>query len=217
MPHLRIPRLKRLPWNASDTDPAWNALPAVEIGPEKSWQGKSDGPDDLSGSFRVAHDGKTLFVEVRVRDDHLVSNIAPDDIKGHWRSDSVEICIDPSAGAEHTLGSWKAGVFPFDSAGKVRGARDADADPGPLECHSPGTRLLSQRTSGGYLIRAAIPFREAGLKAGRPPRAGFNVLLYDGDKSNAAPGENINRTRLAWSPRSGVQGRPEDWGRVDFE
>jgi hypothetical protein len=43
---------------------------------------------------------------------------------------------------------------------------------------------------------------------------GFNVLIYDGDKADAAPGENINRSRLAWSPRSGVQGRPEDWGRA---
>ncbi len=217
VPHLRIPRAKRLQWNASDTDPAWRALPAVEIAPGKSWQGKSDGPDDLSGSFRVAHDGKTLFVEVRVRDDHVVSNIAPDDIKGHWRSDSVEICIDPAAGAEHTLGCWKAGIFPFDSAGNVRGARDADANPGPLEKHSPGTRLLSWRTADGYAVRAAIPFAEAGLGLSRKRRAGFNVLLYDGDKTNAAPGENINRTRLAWSPRPGVQGRPEDWGRVDFE
>jgi len=43
-----------------------------------------------------------------------------------------------------------------------------------------------------------------------------NVLIYDGDKADAAPGENINRVRLAWAPRSGVQGRPEDWGRLDL-
>jgi hypothetical protein len=206
-----------LPWSVADADPAWDALPGVEIGPGKSWQGKSDGADDLSGVFRVAHDGRTLFVEVRVRDDRVVSNIAPDDIKGHWRSDSVEICIDPAAGAEHTLGCWKAGIFPFDSAGVVRAARDADADPGPVEKHSPGARFLSWRTASGYVVRASVPLREAGFAPGRPGRAGFNVLLYDGDKADAAPGENINRTRLAWAPRPGVQGRPEDWGRIDFE
>jgi len=43
------------------------------------------------------------------------------------------------------------------------------------------------------------------------------VLIYDGDKAGAAPGENINKSRLAWAPRSGVQGRPEDWGRADLE
>lgn len=42
-------------------------------------------------------------------------------------------------------------------------------------------------------------------------------MVYDGDKRDAAPGENINQSRLAWAPRSGVQGRPEDWGRIDLE
>lgn len=217
VPHLRIRRVKSLPWSNTDTETAWSSLPPVEIGPEKSWQGKSDGPEDISGTFRVAHDGKTLFVEVRVRDNRIVSNIAPDDIKGHWRSDSVEICIDPSAGAEHTLGCWKAGIFPFDSTGVVRAARDADANPGPVEKHAPGTRLVSWKTADGYAIRVAIPLAEAGFAKGRPRRAGFNVLIYDGDKADAAPGENINKTRLAWAPRPGVQGRPEDWGRIDFE
>lgn len=217
VPRLKVPRLKRLPWTGSDTDPIWAGLTPIPIDATQSWQGKSDGPTDFSGSFRMAHDGASLFVEVRVSDNIVVSNITPNDIKGHWRSDSVEICIDPSAGAEHTLGCWKAGVFPFDSTGKVRGSRDADAKPGPLETASPGTRLLSWRTGAGYALRIAIPLKEAGLNPARLKRAGFNILLYDGDKVGAAPGENINRTRLAWAPRPGVQGRPEDWGRIDFD
>ena len=217
VPSLKVPRVSRLPWNSLAEDPAWKALPATPIGPELSWQGRSDGASDCSGQFRLAHDGKTLWVEIQVQDDRVVSNIEPNDIKGHWRSDSVEVCVDPSAGAEHTLGCWKAGLFPFDHTGQVRGARDADADPGPLERHSPGTRLLSWRTVGGYTIRAAIPLKEAGLSGKRGSRASFNVLIYDGDKADAQPGENINRTRLAWSPRPGVQGRPEDWGRIVLE
>ncbi len=217
VPSLKVPRVSRLPWNSLPEDPAWKTLPATPIGPDQSWQGRSDGASDCSGQFRLAHDGKTLWVEIQVQDDRVVSNIEANDIKGHWRSDSVEVCVDPSAGAEHTLGCWKAGLFPFDRAGQVRGARDADADPGPLERHSPGTRLLSWRTEGGYTIRAAIPLKEAGLSGKRGSRAGFNVLIYDGDKADAQPGENINRTRLAWSPRPGVQGRPEDWGRIVLE
>jgi len=217
IPFLTIPRVSPLPWNRHADDPAWASLPSIAIGPESSWQGRSDRDSDCSGRFRVAHDGKNLWVEVRVADTVVVSNIDPDDIKGHWRSDSVELCVDPGAGAEHTLGCWKAGIFPFDRSGQVRGARDADADPGPLERHSPGTRLLSWRTPEGYTIRAVIPLQELGLRGKRGTRAGFNVLIYDGDKADALPGENINRTRLAWSPRPGVQGRPEDWGRIVLE
>lgn len=217
VPWLRVPRVAAPPWNSRDDDPAWMALPVTAIGPELSWQGQADDASDCSAGFRVAHDGRHLWVEVRVRDNRVVSNIEPDDIKGHWRSDSIELCLDPAAGAEHTLGCWKAGIFPFDRTGRVRGARDADADPGPLERHSPGTRLLSWRTADGYAIRAAIPLAEAALKGRRGTLAGFNVLVYDGDQADARPGENINRTRLAWSPRPGVQGRPEDWGRIELQ
>ena len=217
VPSLKVPRVAALPWNTREADPAWTALPTTAIGPKLSWQGHPDSAADCSARFRVAHDGRDLWVEVQVRDDSVVSNIEPDDIKGHWRSDSVELCVDPASGAEHTLGCWKAGIFPFDRTGRVRGARDADADPGPLERHSPGTRLLSWRTTDGYAIRAAIPLRELGLKGRRGTGAAFNVLIYDGDKADARPGENINRTRLAWAPRPGVQGRPEDWGRIELE
>jgi hypothetical protein len=48
-------------------------------------------------------------------------------------------------------------------------------------------------------------------------RLGFNLIIYDGDKADALPGENINKSRLAWSPRPGVMGRPEDWGRIDLK
>jgi hypothetical protein len=128
----------------------------------------------------------------------------------------VEMCLDPDAGAEHTLGCYKLGIFPFDSSGVVRAARDADANQGPVEETAPGTRIASWRTSDGYRLKAAIPFAEIGLKAGAR-RLGFNLIIYDGDKADALPGENINESRLAWSPRPGVMGRPEDWGRIDLE
>ena len=196
----------------------WAALPAHAIAPALTWQGTVANAADCSGEFRVAHDRTNVFVEVRVRDDRVVSNIEPNDIKGHWRSDSVELCFDPRTGAEHTLGCYKVGIFPFDTAGTVRAARDADANPGEIAESAPGTRLVSWKTEDGYAIRAMIPFAEIGLRPTKDEREfGFNVLIYDGDKPDAAKGENINRSRLAWSPRPGVQGRPEDWGRARLE
>jgi LmbE family N-acetylglucosaminyl deacetylase len=219
VPKLGIPRVASgLPLSTNDTEFAWAALPSHEIPSTNTWQGTVASAADLGARFRIAHDATTVYVEVRVTDDIVVSNIAPDDIKGHWRSDSVELCFDPVAGAEHTLGCYKLGIFPFDSTGRVRAARDADANAGPIESTAPGTRLASWRTPEGYAIRAAIPLSEIGFKpAPNNGRIGFNVLVYDGDKRDAAPGENINKSRIAWAPRPGVQGRPEDWGRADFE
>ncbi len=199
------------------TDAGWDRVPELHIGATQTWQGKVANDDDNSARFRIAHDGKTLFVDVHVQDDIVVSNIATNDIKGHWRSDSIEICVDPTPGSEHTMGCYKLGIFPFDTTGTVRAARDADANQGPAEETAPRTRLTSWRVPGGYHVRAAIPMGELGVEVASTKRLGFNLLIYDGDKRDALPGENINKSRLAWAPRSGVMGRPEDWGRIDLE
>lgn len=201
---------------AVDAETGWSEIPAIAITGAALFQGKVASPADCSATMKIANDARFLFTEIVVTDDTLVTNIAPDDIRGHWRSDSVEICIDPG-GSEHTLTCFKLGIFPFDTNGLVRAARDADANQGPVEETAPGTRLFSERLADGtgYRIRAAIPLAEAGISPdGEADTIGFNVIVYDGDKADAAPGENINEARIAWSPRPGVQGRPEDWGRV---
>jgi hypothetical protein len=216
VPHGKIVRLKTAP--AMDgSQNGWSNIVSVAITPSDLVQGKVADEADSSAHFRLAHDGATLFVDIEVKDDHIVSNIAPNDIRGHWRSDSVEICVDPSAGAEDTMSCFKLGIFPFDTTGRVRAARDADANQGPIEETAPGTRIVSQRTADGYRIQAAIPFREMGVFLEKSRRIGFNIIVYDGDKTDAAIGENINKSRIAWAPRAGINGRPEDWGRVDIE
>ena len=215
VPQTRVARVKSSP-SLDGTTRGWETLSVLAISPTNLVQGKVADEADSSATFRLAHDGKTLFVDVQVKDDVVVTNIAPNDIKGHWRSDSVEICLDPIGGSEHTMGCYKLGIFPFDTTGVVRAARDADANQGPVEETAPKTRLISRRSADGYRIQAAIPFDEIGLPRGKK-RLGFNLIIYDGDKRDAAPGENINKSRIAWAPRSGVQGRPEDWGRIDLE
>ena len=214
VPRLEIRKIEGLGLGTDMADAAWRGIPAVVIPHTNTWQGVVTNASDVSATFRAAHDGQNLWLEVRVVDDVVVSNIAADDIKAHWRSDSVEVCIDPEGGAEHTLGTFKVGMFPFDSAGKARGARDADRRPGGIEETAPGMGLVSARTPDGYMVRMRIPWSLAGVDAVKGGWVGFNVLVYDGDKVDAAPGENINRARLAWAPRPGVQGRPEDWGRM---
>jgi hypothetical protein len=216
VPLAKVVRVMHAP-ALDGTDAGWADVAAHEIGPTSVAEGKVRDSADSSARFRLAHDGTTLFVDIDVADDVVVSNITPNDVRGHWRSDSVEICVDPAGGAEHTLACFKVGVFPFDSTGVVRAARDADANQGPLEETAPGMRVVSKRTAGGYRIQASIPLREMGIDPAAHARAGFNVIVYDGDKRDAAPGENINKSRIAWSPRPGVQGRPEDWGRIELE
>lgn len=215
LPKATVPRAKSSP-PMDGSARGWENATSIDFAATNLVQGKVADAADSSAIIRVAHDGRTLFVDVQVKDDVVVTNIEPNDIKGHWRSDSVELCFDPAAGAEHTMGCYKLGIFPFDTTGVVRAARDADANQGPAEETAPRTRFVSRRAADGYRIQVAIPFEEIGLKRGQR-RLGFNVIVYDGDKRDAALGENINKSRIAWAPRSGVQGRPEDWGRMDLE
>jgi hypothetical protein len=203
------------PPDLAQASSAWERAAVLAITPDQRVQGKTEGPRDSSGDVRVLYDDEFLYTEVRVRDDRVVSNIAPNDIRGHWRTDAVEICVDPTAQSEHTLTCFKVGIFPFDQTGATRAARDADALQGPIEETAPKMRVEAERDSDGYTLRAAIPWESIGLD--RPEAGhtlGFNVILYDGDKAEAATGENINESRLAWAPRPGVQGRPEDWGKL---
>jgi LmbE family N-acetylglucosaminyl deacetylase len=216
LPRAQVTRVNEPP-SLDATDHGWETLPIFEITPTQLVEGHVKDDADSSAKFRIAHDGRTLFVDVQVKDDVVVTNIAPNDIKGHWRSDSVEICVDPVGGSEHTFGCYKMGIFPFDTTGVVRGERDADAHQGPIEETAPGARLRSFRTPDGYRIKVSIPFAELGLNYPQRRGLGFNLIIYDGDKADAALGENINKSRIAWSPRAGVQGRPEDWGRLELQ
>ena len=200
------------------TEDGWPRVEPIAIAPAQLVQGKIRDAADNSGEMRLGYDDRRLYVDLIVRDDVVVSNIAPNDIRGHWRSDSVEICIDPTGTSEHTLTCFKVGIFPFDETGATRAARDADAKQGPIEETAPGMVVSGARLKDGYRIQTGIPWETLGVEH---PQAGmtlgFNVILYDGDKADAATGENINESRLAWSPRRGVQGRPEDWGRLRLE
>src|SRR5690606_8804598 len=100
----------------------YEAHDAYEIAHTNLWEGSTTDAADLSANFSVAYDDDFLYVAVNVTDDTVVSNIAPNDVKGHWRSDSVEITIDPygPGASEHTLTTFKTGIFPFDTEGNVQ-------------------------------------------------------------------------------------------------
>lgn len=196
----------------------WEGIEAHAISSGHIWSGSVPGGDaDCSAVFRTAYDRTNLYVAVDVRDDVVVCNIAPDDVKGHWRSDAVEICVDPSGRSDNTLTVFKAGIFPGTTAGREpRAARDADARQGVIEKTAPGMRVASRFTGRGYIIETAIPWSD--MPGGTGPPAGesigFNVIIYDGDEADAGPGANIGKARLAWSYRPSAQALPYYYGRA---
>jgi hypothetical protein len=161
------------------------------------WEGRNP---SCSGRFRLNLVDQSLQVEVQVEDDQLVSDLPPRENRAHWRSDAVEITVDPSGNSEDTTSTFKLGVVVKNTAGRPMAARDADAHPGPWS--GP---IQAKYQAKGYQLRLDLPLRD--LPAPLAKEFGFNVLLYDAD-----PGQSP--TRLAWSAWETVQGWPELWGRV---
>jgi LmbE family N-acetylglucosaminyl deacetylase len=222
VPTTMISRLaERLPVDADVAKWESTKIQPTSIGHANAARGSVAGPQECSGRFFAGYDASGLQVLVEVTDDTVACNIAPDDIKAHWRSTSVELCLDPSPRSENTFTTLKLGIFPQDTSGVVRAARDADAHPGPLEQIHSQIKLASRITATGYVVEAHIPWAEAGIPAGRGARSGdelgFNVILYHAGKKDARVGEDIGKSRLAWSYWPGVPGRPEVWGVAYLE
>ena len=166
VPALEVRRLRTpLP---VDADPShWrNATVApVAIPHTNVFQGRVKDAQECSGRFFLGYDDDGLQVLVEVTDDTVAANITPDDIKAHWRSTSVELCLDPAPRSENTFTTFKLGIFPRDTTGTVRAARDADARPGPLEQIHSKVEIASRPTPTGYTVEARVPWSETGRAA----------------------------------------------------
>jgi LmbE family N-acetylglucosaminyl deacetylase len=222
LPQLRVKRLPH-PLSVDADTRKWETaqIAPIAIPPSNTAQGTPGSAKEASGRFWIGYDAGGIQVLVEVTDDTVVNNIAPDDIKAHWRSTSTEICLDPAPRAENTFGTLKLGIIPADTAGHVRAARDADANPGPVDKKEPDIRLASRRTTDGYVVEAHIPWKALRMLPQYRPvkgrKLGFNVILYHAGKRDARVGEDVNKSRLAWSFWSGVWGRPEVWGTAVLE
>lgn len=178
------------------------------------WEGDDpDSLEDASGTAWLAYDENGIYVAVEVSDDAKGTVLTQDDAKRHWRTDSVEIAIDPLGTAENTSATFKIGVFPETQEGGPAAARDADAHQGPVSETAPGLEVASSVSEpySGYVIETFIPF-EALPAPVDPDSMAMNIFIYDSDTQDLT-----GQTRLGWSVWGGVQGDPYRWGHVNLE
>ncbi len=189
-----------------------------EIGPQDVWWRRpAKDAADLSADFFIGYDAKFLYVGIHVRDEMVVCNIAPDDVKAQLRSDAIGITVDPSGASRDTSTTLQAAAFPCTTSGfGARGFRDADARQGLMEETAPGMQLASKRTADGYDVEAAIPWSAMPKQPVPGDEIGLNIVLYDGDDKDARVGANISETGLAWAAFEwdGKQALPYLWPRV---
>jgi hypothetical protein len=177
------------------------------------WEGEDpESPQDASGTAWLTWDDNGIYVAVEVTDDTLGTVLPRDDAKRHWRTDSVEIAIDPLGTAENTSATFKVGVFPTTEEGGPAAYRDADAFQGPVAETAPGFEVASTVSEPytGYVLETFIPY-DALPAPVDPDNMAMNIFIYDSDTQDLT-----GQTRLGWSTYGGVQGDPYRWGHVNL-
>jgi LmbE family N-acetylglucosaminyl deacetylase len=217
LPTLEISRLSQAPRVDGDLSDMSNFAGDIITHQDLWWRREPNGESDSSASFHVAYDEKNLYVGVDVRDDAVVCNIAPDDVRAQLRSDAVGITIDPSGMSRDTSTVIQAAAFPCTTEGfQARGFRDADANQGIMEETAPGMQVSSRKTDAGYTLEFAIPWAVMPEKPAPGDEIGMNIVIYDGDQKDARVGANISESGIAWAAFQwgGKQALPYLWPRV---
>ena len=180
------------------------------------WEGEPcSSPQDCSATARISQHGGELHALVDVRDDVPGTRLAPADCKRHWRTDAVELALDPFGRSENTSSTFKLGVLPRTDNPAAGNPpcfeRDADNQQGPGPRTAPGTRVAATSHPGGYSVEVSVPL--ADLPGGYDPRhLGMDLLVYDSDTQ-----DKTGQTRIGWSSWPGVQGDPYRWGRARLD
>jgi LmbE family N-acetylglucosaminyl deacetylase len=179
--------------------------PALDI--SRLWEGTAcSSAADCSGTAKVAWNGDTLYLLVQVKDDVMGTRLPASDCKRHWRTDSVEVTVDPRGTSENTSTTFKTGILPVTAEGPPCFERDADNRQGAGDQTAQGMRVASKVSSGEYAVEMAIPM-ELLPGAVDPGHLGLNILVYDSDTQ-----DKTGQTRIGWSTWGGVQGDPYRWG-----
>jgi LmbE family N-acetylglucosaminyl deacetylase len=208
LPSTAVPQAASAPTVDGVESPGEYAGQSLDV--SRVWEGEAcTSAADCSATAKAAWRGDDLYVVVHVTDDILGTKVTPGDCKRHWRTDSVEITLDPRGTAENTSTTFKTGIFPTTTAGTACFERDADNRQGDAST-APGMQVASVVSSPyvGYTIETRIPLENLPA-AVDPQHLGLNVLVYDSDTQDLT-----GQTRLAWSPYGGVQGDPYRWGHA---
>ncbi|MFC4224457.1 sugar-binding protein [Lysinibacter cavernae] len=178
------------------------------------WEGSAcTSAADCGGQAYMTRSGDDIYIAVNVIDDTLGTVLAENDCKRHWRTDSVEIALDPAGNSENTSTTFKAYVFPTTQGGQACFGRDADNNQGEGAAVAPGMEVATSVNEPytGYVVETKIP--ASALPSTIDPSAmGLNIFVYDSDTQDLS-----GQTRLGWSTWGGVQGDPYRWGVATFD
>ncbi|TCP54951.1 alpha-galactosidase-like protein [Tamaricihabitans halophyticus] len=210
VPRTEIPQAAQQPnVDGQATD---GEYPGPELDLSGYWEGEEcASAQDCSATAQLSWHSDTLYALVNVVDDKPGNRLPEADCKRHWRSDSVELTIDPAGDSENTSSTMKLAAFPATADGGPCYFRDADNHQGGPDT-APGVEIASEVSEPyeGYTVELAVPLDEVPGPID-PEALGLNLLVYDSDTQ-----DNVGKTRIGWSTWGGVQGDPYRWGQASL-
>jgi hypothetical protein len=200
----------------------WENIPKYDVTEDMNVPGGGIKPVDkrsqvLHSYFQVAWDDQNLYLAADVYDEVVVINIAPNDVGGYYRTDSIEFYINPAV-AGSDAGIFKLAILPFDTEGNVQAVRHEDAKPGPISTTAPKVKVASNRTATGYAVEVMIPFEYLGITNPQPGlKLGFSHTIHNSNKGDAAIGEYVRENIISWNPLPDIWANPQNWGTVELK
>jgi len=173
--------------------------------------------ENVCGRFSAMWDETNLYLVADVTDTILVSNIEPDDLHSFYRTDSIEFYLQPDRFIPDAEGIFKIAAIPFDTDGNPQGVRHEDMNPGPISSVAPDVQIASSKTSTGYIIEIAIPWKYLNIDPDSGDKLGFTFTIHNTYFTDAEPGEYVRTGMLSWTPVPVVWARPSTWGILMLE
>ncbi|NEE04322.1 sugar-binding protein [Phytoactinopolyspora halotolerans] len=239
VPTSEVPQLEEAPTLDGVADDG--EYPGEVLDASTHWEGQRTSADDVSATAQVSFTDDALYVFVDVTDDVLGTKLTPEDCKRHWRTDSVELTIDPRGTSENASTAFKTGIFPItddpDNGDAPCYERDADNHQGPGDITAPGMEVASvvrgvrgtAHTAGcgscgcAACTGAAVEVDPADEYTGYtlevkipfedlPDNVDPDRMGFDVLIYDSDTQDKTGQTRLGWSTFGGVQANPNAWG-----
>ena len=174
----------------------WTFLPypaAIPIDGQANW----DNPSDAAATWNTAWDSDNLYLAVDIADSTFVQVSRGASLD---QGDSLEIWLNADlagSGGARALGpmDFRLGLSPGDLISPVGGPEAYLWLPAELARAVPEVKLAARKTSTGYTLEAAIPWRIFGVTASAGQSYGLALNLNDDDSPGSAGRQTLVTNR----------------------
>ncbi|HOJ59288.1 MAG TPA: sugar-binding protein [bacterium] len=196
---------------------------------------ETNGPDDTSFTFFLAHDDDYFYIGVSAKDDIVNSD---DPNNAFWKDDAIELIFDvenwkfdqnydsnPPDYGGHPYMNWEGRFSDWDDTANARGTRTTYSPANPDWTYGPDGDVfgVGKEVAGGWVLeakfsKASLTPPDSGIVFDNGYKMGFNIGMDDDDRQGPGPNGSGVRTQdleiqYFWANRVRAIG----WNQDEFD